>query len=67
MSVYHGNPCRECENRETGCHARCPLYAEWKRAVEERKNTVYGLRHQDRIADGVLSDSFDKRKRRRHV
>ncbi len=23
-------PCKECENRESGCHANCDLYKKWK-------------------------------------
>ena len=27
-------PCRECENREQGCHSRCDLYAEFRKRVD---------------------------------
>lgn len=36
-------PCRNCENREVGCHATCDRYIEWKQAhiEKQRKRFAY--------------------------
>ena len=30
-------PCKNCEVREVGCHAKCKLYANAKEVTEQRK------------------------------
>ena len=36
--AWHGimPPCKDCPNREVGCHAKCPRYSEYRAKVEEK-------------------------------
>lgn len=63
-------PCKDCPDREVGCHGKCKRYAEWRKVLEEK-------RHADRIiTDSTRTISADaarwimrekKRKNRRHI
>lgn len=33
-------PCRNCTEREQGCHCHCEKYKKWKIAFDERKKTI---------------------------
>ena len=33
-------PCKGCEDREIGCHAKCSKYIEWKTEWDRRRNEI---------------------------
>jgi len=43
------NNCRGCSRRYVGCHAVCDSYNNFKRALEERKETIRKEREENRI------------------
>lgn len=67
MSMYRGNPCKDCEERYQGCHARCEMYAEWRSNVDNRKADILNERRDTYLANCVLIDSSKKRKKRRNI
>lgn len=34
-------PCLNCEDRAVGCHTSCPLYLQFKKEVEERRQIEF--------------------------
>ena len=38
-------PCKECEERKVGCHAKCEDYKEWKAEYEKAKERDNKSRH----------------------
>lgn len=30
-------PCKDCEDRHSGCHGKCQRFAEWRVKVDERR------------------------------
>ena len=33
-------PCKDCENREVGCHSKCEEYIEWKEELAELNKKI---------------------------
>ena len=33
-------PCKDCENREIGCHGNCEKYKAWKAELQEMKKQI---------------------------
>lgn len=33
-------PCKDCENRELGCHGKCEEYIEWKNELAELNKKI---------------------------
>lgn len=46
MSI--SNPCKDCEDRELGCHSQCDKYSEFKSKIEEIK--------EERIKQNFIDD-----------
>lgn len=40
--------CKDCPDREIGCHANCERYAEDKRALREHIETVREAKNKDK-------------------
>lgn len=34
-------PCKDCDQREIGCHAKCDLYNSWKQIQQQAKSAYY--------------------------
>lgn len=37
-------PCKDCTDREIGCHSSCDKYATYRAIIDEYKNATYGQR-----------------------
>lgn len=46
MKVYNGiSPCKDCSQRQVGCHGKCDKYTEWTNtAVAEPKRDFYKMK-----------------------
>ena len=40
-------PCKECETRGAGCHARCSAYKEWKTEQNEIRKTKFKFKSEE--------------------
>ena len=58
------NPCKSCPERTPGCHSRCPYYAEYEQAQNERRERIKAERDKDTGWSGYKRDTVDKRVRR---
>ena len=41
------NPCRECTERQVGCHAVCERYLNWEQAHKAEKERIRKLKEVD--------------------
>ena len=65
-------PCKDCTERDLGCHGTCERYSEWKVKHQEVKDTIYQQKESVVSADRFLVDrrdrfrafKYDKRRRR---
>lgn len=57
-------PCLHCDERTSGCHSRCPYYAEYEQAQNERRERIRAERAKDIGWSGYKRDTVDKRVRR---
>lgn len=51
-------PCLNCEDRVVGCHSSCPLYLDFKKAVEEKRQIE--LEHKNSVANDYQRDKRTK-------
>lgn len=57
-------PCKDCKQREIGCHSNCDLYKQYKQKFESEKEEISRLRSKERLADDfAISSCRHKRKR----
>ena len=42
-------PCVDCNERQVGCHAKCPKYIDWRSEYQQRKKAIN--EHSRKIAD----------------
>lgn len=61
---FGNTPCKNCQDRVTGCHAKCERYQEWVIAKEERKNQIVKQRETEKALDEFLIKSNRKRRDR---
>lgn len=55
-------PCKDCPDREVGCHSKCARYLSWKEQNEATKR----VKALEREANSYMYDSIKKvRKKRR--
>lgn len=57
------NPCKDCEYRNIGCHAKCQVYASWSEENETIKQNKQKYSWQ---AKNFLMDSALRTMRRRN-
>lgn len=50
-------PCKNCTERQIGCHSVCPRYAEYKEAHEAAKQELREIKALDEALD-----SYERRK-----
>lgn len=53
-------PCNGCENRVRGCHARCPLYLEFRKKREQLYEVRRKNFYTNPIWRGKYSNEVDK-------
>lgn len=46
------SPCRNCEERAVGCHAKCERYAEYRAEVDRWRDIVNGAKREEARVDG---------------
>lgn len=61
------SPCRNCPKRETGCHARCSDYGDWRKEKdEENKRIREGKARLDCTYNAnAVKEMFRKQRRKR--
>ena len=42
------SPCKDCPDREVGCHSKCQKYAEFRKGIDESNMAVDEKRRGDR-------------------
>ena len=67
--IWNGNKikptievCKDCTEREIGCHATCKKYIDAKKEWEETKKKIYAERCRDVEYDAYRFDTVCKRK-----
>lgn len=53
-------PCRECPDRNAGCHSGCPKYKEWQRVHVEELIKINKVRMKKQIVDLYTKSSVVK-------
>lgn len=56
-------PCRDCKEREVGCHGYCELYKIWSEENERLRNKIQQESHANRIYE----EDLHKKKRVKRV
>lgn len=46
------SPCRNCEEREVGCHAKCERFSEYRSEIDKWRDIVNGAKREEARADG---------------
>lgn len=64
--IYAKPPCKECEDRYTGCHTKCSEYIEWDKARKEAETKVRKRYDAEKEATEYTMSSIDKNKRKYH-
>lgn len=60
-------PCKDCPDREVGCHDKCERYKKWKRYTDERREIINKNREEEvsKTRDRIESVGRSKRRKRR--
>lgn len=40
-------PCRDCTDRQCGCHSHCEKYKGWRKEYDERKKKIDESKHNE--------------------
>lgn len=56
-------PCKNCKDRQIGCHAKCSKYIGWRSEYQQRKNAIND--HARKIADVESYEVSQKHKVKR--
>lgn len=56
-------PCKDCERREVGCHAECPEYQAFRKALDKWNRDAREEEERGVDADKMLIENTLKRKR----
>ena len=62
FNVTTDNPCRDCKERQVGCHATCNKYIEWRKEYDRVTKGIRNRRHQKGI--GYLGEHFKHLRKR---
>lgn len=64
-SVKPSAPCKNCEDRFTGCHCTCPLYQKYKEQMQEYNDIVksYNVANQFTIDQCVKNKNRNAKRR----
>lgn len=64
MINYGKTPCKDCQDRVSGCHAKCERYQDWVAQKEERKSQIIKQRETENALDEFLIGNNKKRRER---
>lgn len=56
-------PCRGCEQRHSGCHAKCVNYEEWRAAMDDKTEKVKKIRSEDCVVRSYVADRNERKRR----
>lgn len=59
------NPCKDCTQREIGCHANCNLYKQYKDEYEREKARISECRNKERLIKDYTISSYRRMQRKR--
>ena len=54
-------PCKDCEDRELGCHEKCDRYLAYRQEIEERKPNGYADYDYNRYVGGIKARIIARR------
>ncbi len=57
-------PCKECGEREIGCHGKCELYRRYKLRRNAESAYAYRIKKREEAANDALFESCQRMKRR---
>lgn len=59
---YHPSkpPCKDCDDRELGCHSKCITYNSWKEKDMNFKRKIYNERRINNALCGLQIEKFAK-------
>ena len=58
-------PCKDCEDREIGCHGKCEKYKEHQERCKEDRGKRFEAYAPAHLVDKYVIDGCNRRKRRR--
>ena len=47
-------PCKDCENREIGCHSRCVAYIKYKKELNDTKKSIIECQDYETYKNGKI-------------
>lgn len=56
-------PCVDCNDRQVGCHAKCPKYIDWRSEYLQRKKAIN--EHARKIADVESYEVIQRQKNKK--
>ena len=48
-------PCKDCENREIGCHSRCDAYIKYKLKLNDAKKDIIEFQDYETYKNGKIT------------
>ena len=64
-SIYYSktsSPCKDCEDRQSGCHSKCEKYGEWnKQRIQSRHDNYIAVSRNKMVEDYVMNSVIDLR------
>lgn len=48
------SPCKECEDREAGCHGRCEKYQAYRSDLDQVKQVIRTQKETEAVTDGYV-------------
>lgn len=60
------SPCKDCSDRQIGCHSECEKYISWRAEHEKVSETIRADKMRVHDADAFLTDQHRKYKQAIH-
>lgn len=57
--------CKDCTDRYPGCHDKCVVYREYKKALEEEKRKISEIKNRHEEHQSFRAERVRKMRRRR--
>lgn len=57
------NPCKDCEEREVGCHGKCEKYQAYRSDLDQVKQVIRTQKETEAVADGYVVEMRRKLRR----
>jgi len=61
------SPCRYCQRRAEGCHARCPEYAAWVQACAEERKAQRAAKDADAHTEATIEKNLRRASKKRRI